>query len=33
MQRVFSLANRAQVSAKVQQHGFHGAGSYIDAEQ
>jgi hypothetical protein len=33
MQRVFSLADRAEVSAKVQQDGFHGAGSDIDAEE
>jgi hypothetical protein len=33
MQRIFGLADRAEVSAKVQQDGFHGAGSGIDAEQ
>jgi hypothetical protein len=33
VERIFGLADRAQVSAKVQQDGFHGAGSDIDAEQ
>jgi hypothetical protein len=33
MQRIFGLADRAQVSAKIQQDGLHGAGSDIDAEE
>jgi len=33
MKRILRLANRAEVSAKVQQDGFGGAGSNIDAEQ
>jgi hypothetical protein len=33
MQRVFGLADSTEVSAKVQQDGFHGAGSDIDAEE
>jgi hypothetical protein len=33
MQRIFGLADSAQVPAKVQQDGFHGAGSDIDAEE
>jgi hypothetical protein len=33
MQRIFGLADSAQVSAKVQQDGFHGTGSDIDAEE
>jgi hypothetical protein len=32
MQRVFGLADSAEFSVKVQQDGFHGAGSEIDAE-
>jgi hypothetical protein len=33
MQRIFGLADRAQVSVKVQKDGFHGTGSDIDAEE
>jgi hypothetical protein len=33
MERVFGLADGAEVSAKVQQDGFHGTGSGIDAEE
>jgi hypothetical protein len=33
MKRILGMADSAQVSAKVQQDSFGGAGSYIDAEQ
>jgi hypothetical protein len=33
VQRILGLADRAEVSAKVQQDGFHGTGSDIDAEE
>jgi hypothetical protein len=33
MQRILGLADSAEVSAKVQQDGFHGTGSDIDAEE
>jgi hypothetical protein len=32
VQRIFGLADGAEVAAQVQQDGFHGAGSDIDAE-
>jgi hypothetical protein len=33
MEWILGLADGAEVSAKVQQDGFHGAGSDIDAEE
>jgi hypothetical protein len=33
MERIFGLADGAEVSAQVQQDGFHGTGSGIEAEQ
>jgi hypothetical protein len=33
MERIFGLASGAEASAKVQQDGFHGTGSDIDAEE
>jgi hypothetical protein len=33
MQRVFGLPSRTEVTAKIQQDGFHGTGSDVDAEE
>jgi len=33
MERIFGVADGAKASAKVQQDGFHGTGSDIDAEK
>jgi hypothetical protein len=33
VERIFGLTSGAEVPAKVQQDGFHGAGSDIDAEE